>query len=72
MVEQNKIAYLCGQYVQVGIAVSLALKTASYQALKIGFSGPSGRGVLRFSGQAYRNSVHILAIFAYFSQNGSF
>jgi len=28
-----------------------------------------GRGVLRFSGQAYRNPVQILAIFRVFSKN---
>jgi len=31
--------------------------------------GPPGRGVLRFLAQAYRNPVHILTIFAVFSEN---
>jgi len=39
---------------------------------KIRFWGPLGRGVLRFSRQAYRNSVHILAFFRVFRQNCPF
>jgi len=31
--------------------------------------GPPGRGVLRFWRPAYRNPVHILAIFRLFSKN---
>jgi len=31
--------------------------------------GPPGRGVLRFWPQAYRNPVHILAIFRIFTKN---
>jgi len=31
--------------------------------------GPPGRGVLRFWRPAYRNPVHILAIFRFFSKN---
>jgi len=44
-------------------------KTAPKWASKIVFSGAPGRGVLRFFAGAYRNPVHILAIFAFFSQN---
>jgi len=33
--------------------------------------GPPGRGVLRFSLGGYRNPVHILAFFGFFSKNGA-
>jgi len=36
---------------------------------KKGSRGPPGRGVLRFSAQAYRNPVHIFAKNAVFSEN---
>jgi len=45
------------------------LKLGIKRGSKIVFSGAPGRGVLRFSGQAYRNSVHFLAIFRVFSKN---
>jgi len=47
-------------------------KTAPYRVPKKAFSGALGRGVLRFSARAYRNSVHILPKIAYFSQNVPF
>jgi len=38
-------------------------------APKKGARGPPGRGVLRFSAQAYRRPVHFLAKNAFFSKN---
>jgi len=47
-------------------------KLATNQDPKKAFSGALGRGVLRFSRQAYRILVHILAIFAKIHENPSF
>jgi len=47
-------------------------KVAPNRGPKNAFSGPLGRGVLRFSARAYRILVHILAIFAKIHENPSF
>jgi len=44
-------------------------KIGSETAPKKGARGPPGRGVLRFSRQAYRNPVHILTKIDVFSEN---
>jgi len=46
-------------------------KTGPKPGLKKRVWGPPGRGVLRFSVQAYRNPVHIFVFFAFFSKNGA-
>jgi len=46
-------------------------ETPDFGVQKRGSPGPPGRGVLRFSGQAYRNPVHIFVFFGFFSKNGA-
>jgi len=53
----------------VGVLDSGGLENRQKTGPKIVFSGAPGRGVLRFLAEAYRNPVHFLPIFAFFSQN---